>query len=139
MQKNLRFIINTRQMNSLEHNWGGKTLLVAEDENSNFRYIEVLLKRTKIKILRATNGREAIDIFKSNPIDLILMDIKMPVMDGLEATLEIKRICKEIPIIAQTAYAMQNDEKICKDAGCDDYISKPILQDRLFLTLSKYL
>ncbi len=126
-------------MERLEYNWDGKTLLVAEDENYNFRFIEVLLKRTKVKILRATNGQEAIDQFVSNSIDLILMDIKMPIMDGLEATREIKQLNSGIPIIAQTAYAMQNDENICLAAGCNEYISKPIIQEKLFLMLDKYL
>ncbi|MHC1703294.1 MAG: response regulator [Tenuifilaceae bacterium] len=129
----------TSQMNSVDFNWSGKTMLVAEDERSNFRFIEVLLKRTNVKILHANNGKEAIDIFSNNPIDLILMDIKMPVMDGLEATREIKKLNKEIPIIAQTAYAMQNDENICLDAGCDEYISKPIQPEKLMLLLKKYL
>jgi CheY-like chemotaxis protein len=126
-------------MDGLENNWKGRTLLVAEDENSNFRFIEVLLKRTNVTIIRAINGKEAVELFRSNHVDLILMDIKMPVMDGLDATREIKKINKNVPIIAQTAYAMQNDENICKEAGCDDYIAKPILQDKLFSILSKYL
>lgn len=131
--------VKSTQKNFMEYNWTGKTLLVAEDEDSNFRLIEVLLKGTNVRILRAENGKEAIEKSTSNPIDLILMDIKMPVMDGLKATQEIKKINKDIPIIAQTAYAMENDEKICLESGCDDYISKPILQDKLFAMLDKYL
>ena len=126
-------------MENMDYNWDGKTLLVAEDENYNFRFIEVLLKQTKVKILRATNGQEAIDQFVSNPIDLILMDIKMPIKDGLEATREIKQLNSDIPIIAQTAYAMQNDENICFAAGCNDYISKPIIQEKLMVMINKYL
>ena len=116
-----------------------KTILIAEDEKSNFRFLEVLLKRTRAKIIRAINGLEAISIFKNNSIDLILMDIKMPVMDGLEATREIKKLNRDIPIIALTAFAMQNDTNICKDAGCNDYVAKPVSQDKLFLVLKKYL
>jgi len=127
------------RMKRLEYNWDGKTLLVAEDEYYNFRFIEVLLKRTKIKILRASNGQEAIDKVISNSIDLILMDIKMPVKDGLEATREIKQLNSDIPIIAQTAYALHNDENICIAAGCNEYISKPIIQEKLFTMLDKYL
>ena len=127
------------QKNTSEYNWSGKTLLVAEDEESNFRFIEVLLMKTKVNILRATNGQEAIDIFENNHIDLILMDIKMPVMDGLLATQAIKKINKQIPIVAQTAYAMQNDENICLSAGCDDYVSKPIIKEKFFEVLNKHL
>jgi CheY-like chemotaxis protein/nitrogen-specific signal transduction histidine kinase len=131
--------IKATQRNYMEYNWTGKTLLVAEDEDSNFRLIEVLLKGTNVKILRAENGKEAIEKFSENSIDLVLMDIKMPIMDGLIATQEIKKINKDIPVIAQTAYAMENDERICLESGCDDYISKPILQDKLFEILNKYL
>lgn len=122
-----------------DYNWNTKTLLVAEDENSNFRLIEVLLKRTNVNILRANDGKEAIKQVENNRIDLILMDIKMPEMDGLEATRQIKKINKNLPIIALTAFAMQNDEALCIEAGCDDYIAKPILQDKLFSLLNKYL
>ncbi len=131
--------INSTQKKYMEFNWTGKTLLVAEDEDSNFRLIEVLLKGTNVRILRAENGKEAIEKFSENSIDLVLMDIKMPIMDGLIATQEIKKINKDIPVIAQTAYAMENDERICLESGCDDYISKPILQDKLFEILNKYL
>ncbi|NVO11673.1 MAG: response regulator [Bacteroidales bacterium] len=131
--------IKSAQMNYKEYNWTGKTLLVAEDENSNFRLIEVLLKKTNVKILRAINGEEAIELVINNHINLILMDIKMPVMDGLNATREIKKLNKDIPIIAQTAYAMESDENICLEAGCNGYISKPIIQDKLFTMLNKYL
>lgn len=129
----------SNQIKEFDYNWMGKTILIAEDEKSNFRFLEVLLKRTNAKIIRAINGVEAIELFKISRIDLILMDIKMPVMDGLEATREIKKLNKDIPIIALTAYAMQNDSNICKDAGCNDYVSKPISQDKLFLVLKKYL
>ncbi|MHC1703295.1 MAG: response regulator [Tenuifilaceae bacterium] len=120
-------------------NWSNKTILIAEDENSNFRYLEVLLKKTNVKILRAQNGNEAIDVFMKNRIDLVLMDIKMPIMDGLEATREIKKINDDVPIIAQTAYAMQNDDTNCIEAGCSDYISKPIRPERLMPLLEKFL
>jgi PAS domain S-box-containing protein len=124
---------------AFEYNWIGKTILIAEDEKSNFRFLEVLLKRTNVNIIRAVNGLEAIYFFKNDKIDLILMDIKMPVMDGLEATREIKKLNRDIPIIALTAYAMQNDSNICLDAGCNDYVSKPISSDKLFLVVDKYL
>jgi CheY-like chemotaxis protein/nitrogen-specific signal transduction histidine kinase len=123
-----------------ELKWKNKTILIAEDEESNFRYLEMLLKNKGIKLLRAESGDEAIEICKKeNTIDLILMDIKMPGMNGLEATMKIKELKPKIPIIIQTAYAMQNDEKISIEAGCDDYISKPINKERLLNLLNKWM
>ncbi len=119
--------------------WQDKIILVAEDEYSNYKLIEVLLKKNKIKIIRANNGKEAVEQFKTNSIDLILMDIKMPIMDGLEATKAIRDMNQNIPIIAQTAYAMDNDEKICLESGCSDYLSKPIQPGKLMAMLQKYL
>jgi len=78
-------------------------------------------------------------MYQKNEVDLILMDIKMPEMDGLDATKAIKKVDKEIPIIAQTAFAMENDEKMSLEAGCDAYISKPIRKHKLFELLNEYL
>ena len=121
-------------------NWKGKTILIAEDEESNYKFLEMLLKNKGIKLLRAENGFEAIEICKGKEhIDLILMDIKMPGMNGLEATTIIKEIKPDIPIIIQTAYAMQNDEKESMKAGCDDYIAKPIKKEKLISLLEKWM
>lgn len=125
--------------NETEFLWVNKSILIAEDEPSNFRLLEAFLKRTKVKIIKAINGQEAVDLFKNGNYDLILMDIKMPVMDGLEATRVIKKLNQKIPIIALTAYAMQNDANICTEAGCDDYISKPIIKEKLYIVMNKYL
>ncbi|MFC2104028.1 response regulator [Bacteroidota bacterium] len=119
--------------------WKNKTILIVEDEESNYKLLEMLLKKKGLNILSAENGYEAIEICKGhNKIDLILMDIKMPGMNGLEATMKIKQIKPEIPIIIQTAYAMQNDEKISLEAGCDDYIAKPIKKEKLMSLLDKW-
>ena len=120
--------------------WENKTLLIAEDEESNFKFLEMLLSKKGINLLRAENGYEAIEICKGHKqIDLILMDIKMPEMNGLEATARIKQTRPEIPIIIQTAYAMQNDEKECIEAGCDDYIAKPIKKEKLISLIDKWI
>lgn len=120
--------------------WEGKTILIAEDEESNYRFLEMLLKNKGLKLLKAENGNEAVEIFKSHKkIDLILMDIKMPGMNGLEATSQIKKLDPTIPVIIQTAYAMQNDEKLSHEAGCDDYISKPINKEKLLKLINKWL
>jgi|GEM_PF-1098061 len=104
------------------------SILVAEDDEVNFFYLKALLKQnTSAEIIHASNGKEAIDKFKENPnIGLVLMDIKMPVMDGLEATRQIKAINRNIPVIAITAYAMPGDENRITEAGCDYYLNKPI-------------
>lgn len=129
----------TSQSENTSKDWHDKAVLVAEDENSNYKLVEAILKRTKIKILRANNGEEVIEQFKTNDFDLVLMDIKMPIMNGLEATKAIRSINATVPIIALTAYAMDNDEKICLESGCSDYLSKPIQPSRLITMFQKYL
>ncbi len=116
------------------------SILIAEDDESAFFYLSEILKRYSKQIFRANNGQEAIDICKNNKdIDLVLMDIKMPDVDGFEATREIRKFNKTIPIIAQTAFAMVGDQQKVKDAGCNDYISKPIERNELYEILLKYL
>ena len=119
--------------------WNNKTILIAEDEESNYRYLEMVLNKTKANIVWAKDGIEAINLCKEHEPDLILMDIKMPNMDGLEATREIKKTHPEIPIVAQTAYAMENDERLSLEAGCNSYLSKPIKATKLIETLSTFL
>lgn len=122
------------------YNWQNKTILIAEDEETNFMYLKAALSRTNVKIIRAKNGLEAVDAVKSEQnIDLVLMDVKMPEMNGVEATKIIKSLNKEMVVIAQTAYAMEEDQYIYLNAGCDDYLAKPITLDRLLQTVSKYL
>jgi signal transduction histidine kinase/CheY-like chemotaxis protein len=108
-------------------NWEGKTFLVAEDEEDNFRYLEVALSLSKASLIWARDGEEAVDLFqKSHHIDLVLMDIKMPKMDGYQATHAIKAIKPEVPVIAQTAYSLAEEKDKSIKAGCDGYIAKPI-------------
>jgi len=113
------------------------TLLVAEDEEFNFQYIEELLSETKIKIIHAINGHKAVEICQNQNIDIILMDIKMPIMDGFEATKEIRKFHKTVPIIAQTAYSYKRED--CINSGFTDYISKPFNQDQLIKTITQYV
>ena len=105
------------------------TILIAEDEDTNFLYLETVLKylNRSIHILHAKNGKEAIDLCQKHPeIQAVLMDIKMPIMDGYEATRQIKAIRPNLPIIAQTAYSSTEDEQKALNAGCDSFIPKPI-------------
>ena len=121
-------------------NWQTKTLLIAEDQDSNFKYLEIALRQTHINIIRALNGREAITLCKDHTeIDLVLMDIKMPTVDGLEAVKEIRKFNKNLPIIALTAYAMADDREKSLQAGCNDYVPKPVTREHLFTVLTSYL
>jgi len=123
-----------------DFNWEGKTFLVAEDEEDNFRYIEVALALSNASLIWARDGQEAVDVFKRvNDIDLVLMDIKMPQMDGYTATREIKNISSKVPVIAQTAYAMSEEKEKSREAGCDDYIAKPIGYDDLLATINRFV
>jgi CheY-like chemotaxis protein len=116
------------------------TILVVEDEYSNFALIEVLLEPFHYRIIHAKNGQEAVDLCNSNPdIDMVIMDMKMPVMDGFEATRLIKRMRPELPVIAVTAYALSGDEEKAITAGCDGYLSKPFFRDELLQTISEHI
>lgn len=118
----------------------GKTILVVEDVDTNYFYMSSLLQKFNCKILRANNGAKAIDICRTDPsINLVLMDIELPVLDGYKATTEIKKIRPELPIIAQTAFAMMGEREKSKEAGCNDYLAKPIRKEELVSTLRKYL
>lgn len=117
-----------------EYQWDNRVLLITEDEEVNFFYLKTLLKKTEARIIRAKNGKEAVDIIAKHraEIDLVLMDINMPVMDGYEALRIIKSQHPDLPIIAQTAYTFNNDRHKCLQAGFTDYIAKPINRLALF-------
>ena len=118
----------------------GKTILVVEDVRENIELICTMLKSTQVKILRADNGLIAVNLCQENPsIDLVLMDIQMPVMNGYDATRAIKKIRPELPIIALTAYAFDQDKKSCKDAGCNDFLAKPVRRNDLLQKLGDLL
>jgi CheY-like chemotaxis protein len=122
-----------------EIDWSGKVLLIVEDEESNYFLLYRLLKKSGIKTLWAKNGKEAVEICKTMKVDVVLMDIRMPVMDGYEATRLIKMEKKDIPVIAQTAYALTGEREKSIAAGCDAYLSKPIDSRELRAILSRYL
>ena len=122
----------SQKFDSKKFNWKGRTILIAEDENSNFELIKAAISNTQINVLRAENGEEAVDIVTGGErVDLILMDIRMPKMNGYDATRQIKAFNPGIPIVAITAYAMSEDEAKSIKAGCDKYVSKPIRPARL--------
>ncbi len=114
-------------------------VLVAEDDDVSFTYLHALISKHKIKLLRANNGAEAVQMCKDNPsVALIFMDIKMPVMDGYEATRRIREFHPDLPVIALTAFALSNDRIKALDAGCDDYISKPVRKEMVFEILERF-
>ena len=126
--------------NTMNNIWDGKTILIAEDEIVNYMFLEVLFEETGAKLIHAADGRLAIEAVKAHPeINIVLMDIKMPNINGLDATKQIKVLRPQLPVIAQTAYAMQDDEYKALQAGCNAYISKPIDANKLINLMKKYL
>jgi len=120
----------------LPRDWSGYTVLVVEDDIMSYRVLGGMLRNTKVTIIHSDNGVKAIEQVRINPqIDLVLMDVNMPVMNGLEATGKILEINPTIPIIAQTT----NEKEKCLEAGCIDYISKPIDMSVLYSKMSKFL
>ncbi len=105
-----------------------------------YEFLREIMEPTKVKTLIAENGLEAIDLVKGKPdIDLVLMDLRIPKMDGYTATTEIKKIRPELPVIAQTANALPEDRIRAEKAGCDDFITKPINRKEFLLKVSKYI
>lgn len=122
----------TKEVQGDKYVWIDKIILVVEDIDLNFLYISELLKPTGSMIIHALNGKEAVErCQRDTNIDIVLMDIYMPVMNGYEATRQIKQIRPDLPIIAQTAYAMAEDKKRAMEAGCDDFVAKPIGKEEL--------
>ena len=115
-----------------------KKILIAEDNDSNFILMTYILKKF-YQFDRAQNGQEAVDMVEKGNYDLILMDIKMPIMDGMEATKQIKEKHPDLPIIALTANAFDSDRQLAFEAGCDEFLPKPISSDVCLKTISKFL
>jgi signal transduction histidine kinase len=125
---------------NIESNWREKVILVVEDDEINFQFIEALLEKTQAQILHAIDGFQALELCKTiNKIDLILMDIKLPEKSGFQVTKEIKQIKNDIPIIAQTAFTLPEIKDKCLEVGCVDVITKPIEIPLFFSKLNKYL
>lgn len=126
--------------NLYNYDWSDKLILIVEDVEANHLFISSALKRTHAQLLWAKNGLEAVQMCKDyENIDLVLMDIRLPELDGYEATRQIKVFRPMLPIIAQTAYVMVNEKGKVLQAGCNDLITKPIRLFELFTTVSKYL
>jgi two-component system, cell cycle response regulator DivK len=123
-----------------KYDWSDKLILIVEDIEANHMFIAAALKRTNAQLLWAKDGLQAIEMCKEyESIDLVLMDIRLPKLDGYEATKQIKLFRPNLPIIAQTAYVMSNEKGKVLQAGCDDLITKPIRLNVLITTVAKYI
>jgi CheY-like chemotaxis protein len=123
-----------------EHQKKKRNILLVEDHKYNLIVLKKMLERCGMNVIPAVNGQEAVEICSDNTaIDLVLMDLKMPVMDGYKAMIEIKKLRPGIKIIAETAYALPGDDKKILAAGFDDYLPKPITKENLEKVLNKYL
>lgn len=121
--------------------WKGRGILIVEDVESNYQFLAATLRKSGASIHWARSGAEALRLINENEgIDLVLMDVQLDdVVDGYEVTVELKKIRPELPVIAQTAYAMKGEKEKSQAAGCDDYLSKPIRPSELLRTISRYL
>jgi FOG: CheY-like receiver len=128
------------ETNEINYSWPGKTILVVEDNETSNIYFEAALRKTQARLLWAKNGLEAVELVKDNPdINLVLMDINMPKLDGIEATRIIKGQYPQIVVVVQTAFILSGEERMCQDAGCDEFITKPIRLKYLLDTINNYL
>ncbi len=122
------------------YTWDGKNILIAEDIVSNYNFLRLLLKKSKVNILWVENGRDAVTTALNNDsIDLVLLDINLPLLNGYEVVKQIKKRKPKLPVIAQTAYALGGDREKSLSAGCDDYVSKPISISVLLKKIDYYL
>jgi signal transduction histidine kinase/CheY-like chemotaxis protein len=128
-----------KELSDSDYNWEGKTILIVEDDLHGMSYLVELLKKTRVSILQAFSGDMAVELCKNHHPDLVIMDIQLPGMDGLEATRIIKQMNARLPVIAQTAFAMAGDRERIKQAGCDDYLAKPIDSKQLLPRINDHL
>ena len=123
-----------------DYSWKEKVILVGEDELINFRLIEIMLSKTFVTLIHAKTGTETLKIFQNTQkVDLILLDIKMPEMDGIEVTKEIRNINLHVPIIIQTAFALEEERLKSMKAGCNAFLTKPIKQKELLQILESFI
>ena len=131
--------MNDMENNEIKENVSvGRTILVAEDVESNFLLLKAIIGKT-YTLLHAWNGKEAVEIYEQSHPDLILMDIKMPEMNGIDALKEIRKFDQDIPIIMQSAYAFENDMEAARQAGSNGFVTKPINVKELKSVLSSFL
>lgn len=120
-------------------NWEGRKILVVEDDDTNFLYISALLKKTKVQLIRSKDGLDAFFLCMTAPPDAVIMDIRLPIMNGFESIRLIKKYEPTIPIVTLTASAMNEDRMNALEAGCDAFVTKPILPDELIGVIEYFL
>lgn len=131
---------NSRKMTPLDLKNKNLKILIAEDDEASHFLLSLILGDISQDLIHAKTGLEAVELCRDNPdIDLILMDVKMPIYSGFEATQHIREFNKDVIIIAQTAYGLSGDRENAISSGCNDYLSKPIMKDKLLSTIKKYL
>jgi PAS domain S-box-containing protein len=136
----LKYEAALRAPSNTLRSWDDKKILIAEDDHSNYYFLFESLKDTGVEILWSKDGEETMEMFREHSdLNLVLMDINMPLINGYECTRLIKKERPGLPVIAQTAYAMSGEREISREAGCDDYLAKPIKVSELLDTLSRYI
>ena len=128
-----------QRFNFIQRKVEGKTILVAEDVASNYLFIDILLRSKNYNVLHAMNGYEAVETVRQQAVDLVLLDLKMPVMDGLTAIEKIREFKPDLPIIVLTASILPSNRETAFHVGCNDYMTKPIDSKFLMETIAKYL
>jgi len=132
--------MNNTDFNINNYIWEGKNVLIVEDIVSNYNFLRLLLKKSKVNVIWAENGKDAVETALNNDsIDLILLDINLPLLNGYEVVRQIKEKKPNLPVIAQTAYALGGDREKSLSAGCDDYVSKPISISILLKKIDAFL
>lgn len=130
---------NSQTVTNQNYDFSGKTILIVEDDEPNAHYLKAVFNRTLVKTIHAGNGKDAVQIALSQPVDVILMDIRLPDISGYETTQQIRQINKDVIIIAQTAYASSEDRKRAIDSGCNEYVSKPVKAKKLLELVNEHL
>ncbi len=127
--------------NGINYNWENKVILVVEDDDPNFLYFKSLLKKTHAEIVWKKNGHEALEFINDSTqkIDLVLMDVLIPFINGIEVTRELKKKRKSVPVIVVTAYTSKEVKEKCFIAGCDEFLIKPVLPEKLIQTIAEFL
>lgn len=138
MEIDISLIMN--EIEKMKGRWKGKTILVAEDVDTSVMFYKAAFSKTGADVIWVDNGADAVKACEENKnIDMVLMDINMPEMNGLEATKLIKKIQPAVPIVVQTAYLLSNEKEKSFDAGADDFVAKPITYQKLLEILNTHL
>lgn len=122
------------------YDWSNYTILIADDDEGNYTLLMFMLEDTKVNLLWAKDGVEAVEYCKSEPvIDLVLMDVKMPNMDGIEATRAIKLLNPNLPVVMQSAHILEEVKATCFEVGCSEFLTKPFDEDLFYNVVEFYL